>query len=358
MAKRTPLYDVQLAAGGKFVDFAGWDMPVQFSGGIVAEHQTVRTGCGLFDLGHMGRLHCSGPGALAFLSRRVTRPLASMKAGQVRYGLVCAEDGTVEDDVLVSRESETDFHVVVNAANTAKLLSLWEVGERDDTVLRDLTGEQAMIAVQGPDSLAMLTGIGLDGNDLRYYAMRDLMWRGHSVRISRTGYTGEDGFECFIASDAVVELYEAFAAAGAIPCGLGARDTLRLEAGMPLYGHELDREHTPVEAGLGFALGKDGGYIGAEVLLRQLEQGPPRKLVGLAVTGKRPPRHGYGVLKNDEQVGVVTSGAPSPTLGIGIAMAYVPPELAAVGTELEIDIRGRSREAATVVELPFYKRER
>lgn len=355
--RRTPLFDHHVAGGARMVDFAGWDMPLQYEG-IVAEHRRVREDCGCFDLGHMGRLRLSGPGALGFLDRRVTRPLASMALGQVRYGLVCAEDGTVEDDVLVSRERDDGFHVVVNASNREKLLGLWEPHLPDDAVLEDLTGSQAMIAVQGPRSAAVLAAVGLDPGDLRIYRFADHVWRDAPVRLSRTGYTGEDGCELFCPADRVGELWEAVRSAGAVPCGLGARDSLRLEAAMPLYGHELDREHTPVEAGLTFAVGKRGGFVGDEVLLRQLAEGPSRRLVGLRVDGPRPARHGYAVLHDGETVGAVTSGGPSPTLGHPIAMAYVPAALAEPGTRLRIDIRGRATADAEVVPLPFYKRER
>ena len=354
---QTALHACQMAAGAKMVDFHGWQMPVQFSG-IAAEHQAVRQNCGVFDLGHMGRVVVAGSGALAFLDRVITRPLASMQPGQVRYGLVCTTEGTVEDDVLVSREAADRFHVVVNASNREKILALWASQAGDDVIITDLTMEQAMFAVQGPDAAGLLADIGLDGQDLGYYRFVDRSVDGTSVRLSRTGYTGEDGFEVFCPADQTEAWWQRVVAAGALPCGLGARDTLRLEAGMPLYGQELDREHTPVEAGLSFAVGKQGGYIGDGVILEQLATGTATRLVGLRVDGKRPPRHGYAVLNAEEQVGAVTSGAPSPSLGYGIAMAYIPSQLATPGTELTIDIRGRSRESAVVVELPFYRRQR
>ncbi|MDA3960707.1 MAG: glycine cleavage system aminomethyltransferase GcvT [Planctomycetota bacterium] len=356
MTNQTALYHVQCSAGAKMVDFHGWMMPVQFAG-ISAEHRTVRSNCGVFDLGHMGRLRVSGAGTLAFLQRVCTRPLGSLADGQVRYSLVCADDGTVEDDILVSRESGESYHVVVNASNKGKILELWQPLVGDDANLTDLTDEQAMFAVQGPAAAELLATLGLDGRELKYYRFKDIALDGISVRLSRTGYTGEDGFELFCPSTAVADLWQRVVDAGGVPCGLGARDTLRLEAGMPLYGNELDRAHTPVEAGLAFAVGMKGNYTGATVLQQQAEAGTARKLVGLQVLGKRPPRHGYPVLNGDDVVGEVTSGAPSPTLGHGIAMAYVPSELSAIGTQLSIDIRGRSREAATVVPLPFYRRK-
>jgi aminomethyltransferase len=352
--ERTVLHSVQAAAGGKYVDFHGWDMPVQFAG-IVAEHHAVRTGCGVFDLGHMGRLAFHGTSALAFLERVVTRALGSMKPGQVRYGLVLAEDGTVEDDVLVSREGEQDWHVVVNASNREKLLALWlpQLAQLPgEVVCRDLTATQAMIAVQGPQAPALLAGLGLDGRGLKYYSFLDIAWKGTTVRLSRTGYTGEDGFECFVETTRVVELWQAVVAAGATLCGLGARDTLRLEAGMPLYGNELDRSVTPRDAGLDFALNPQGGFIGSAALSARQ---PSQRLVGLRCLEKRVPRTGYAVHHNGSVVGRITSGTLSPTLGQAIGMAYVDVALAAPGTALQVDIRG-TLVTAEVVALPFYKR--
>jgi aminomethyltransferase len=330
VTQRTVLHALQAAAGGRFIDFGGWDMPVQFAG-IAAEHQAVRNGCGLFDLGHMGRLILDGPHAATFLAKRVCRPLLDMKAGQVRYGLVLAADGTVEDDVLVSREAEARWHVVVNAGNRAKVLGLWAADLTPAVGLRDITAEQAMLAVQGPGAADLLAGLGLDGRELKY------------------------GFECFLPTAHAEALWEAVRAAGATLCGLGARDSLRLEAGMPLYGHELDRSTTPVEAGLGFAVDPAGTFIGAAAVQRQLREGTAKRLVGIRMRDKRVPRQGYAVLHDGAAVGAVTSGTLSPTLGQAIGMAFVPTALAAVGTALTIDVRGTAC-AADVVALPFYKR--
>ncbi len=351
---RTVLYAAQSAAGGKLIDFHGWEMPVQFSG-IAAEHLAVRTACGVFDLGHMGRLRVSGSGAVAFLERVVCRALVDLKPGRVRYGLVLADDGTVEDDVLVSREGADAWHVVVNASNREKLLGIWLPTLPAQVAITDLTATEAMIAVQGPTAAALLAGLGLSGDGLPYYAFVDRPWQGTTVRLSRTGYTGEDGYECFVPSERVVELWQAVVAAGALPCGLGARDTLRLEAGMPLYGNELDRSVTPVAAGLTFALNKAGGYIGAAAIAKQLASGPAQRLVGLVCRERRVPRHGYAVLSNGATVGVVTSGTLSPTLGVALGMAYVATALAVPGTVVQIDVRGTAVDAE-VVALPFYKR--
>ncbi len=357
MAERTVLFQAQSARGAKMVDFHGWEMPVQFAG-IAVEHAAVRTACGVFDLGHMGRLHVDGVAAMTFLSQNACRPLASMKPGAVRYALVLADDGTVEDDILISKESDDAWHVVVNASNREKVLDLWrdraaKAGVRID----DRTAREAMIAVQGPRAADLLAGLGLDARAAKYYSFADLTWRGATVRLSRTGYTGEDGFECFIASERAVELWTAVVDAGATPCGLGARDTLRLEAGMPLYGNELGRDTTPVEAGLGFAVNKDGGFVGAPRVLLQLANGPERKLVGLRMRDKRVPRSHYPVQVDARQIGHVTSGTLSPTVGQAIGMAYVEARYAAPGTAVTVDIRGTPC-LADVVELPFYKRAR
>ena len=357
MARRTGLYDAQKALGGKLIDFHGWEMPVQFAG-IAAEHLGVRTGCGAFDLGHMGRLQVDGTRALAFLGSQVCRTLHDIRPGQVRYGLVLAPDGTVEDDVLVSCLAADSFHVVVNAGNRERILELWQPpAQQQGVAVSDLSERQAMIAVQGPRSPSLLAGLGLDTAGIRCCAFADRTWRGVPVRLSRSGYTGEDGFECFLPSDHAVALWQAVIAAGAMPCGLGARDTLRLEAGMPLYGNELDRTVTPVEAGLIFAINPAGGFTGAEVVLAQLRDGPARKLVGLVVPDRRVPRQGYPVVSAGAVVGRITSGTLSPTLGKAIGMAYVPAALAAPGTALLVDVRG-TQVGAEVVPLPFYRREK
>jgi aminomethyltransferase len=355
VSERTLLFPLQLAGGAKMIDFHGWEMPVQFSG-IVAEHRAVRTAAGAFDLCHMGRLALHGPGAAAFLARRVCRPLLDMAPGVVRYALVLAADGTVEDDVLVSREGDESWHVVVNASNRARILALWQP-ELGSVRLEDLTASQAMIAVQGPQARTLLEGLGLASGGLGYYRFRDVPWRGSTVRLSRTGYTGEDGCECFLPADRAADLWQALIGAGVLPCGLGARDTLRLEAGMPLYGQELDRTTTPVEAGLTFACGTAGGYVGDAVVLRQLAEGAPRRLIGLRMRGRRVPRSHYPLRAGGAVVGAVTSGTLSPSLDAAIGMGYVPRALAEPGTVIEVDVRGEAH-AAEVVPLPFYKRPR
>ena len=359
MPSRTVLYDLQKAAAAKLIDFHGWEMAVQFTS-IAAEHQAVRTQAGAFDLCHMGRLRVSGAGSGAFLSRQVSRPSADMVPGQVRYGMVLAADGTIEDDVLVSKESDTSWHVVVNASNKDKILDLWRPLLGSAVACEDLTGRQAMIAIQGPQALERLAGLGLDAHVAKYYAFVDREWHGIPIRLSRTGYTGEDGCECFLPTEHAPQLWQAALGAGITPCGLGARDTLRLEAGMPLYGNELDRTTTPIEAGLAFAVGKKGGYVGDTVILEQLRQGPAKQLVGLRMLEKRVPRSHYPIYpivqgQGQAALGAITSGTLSPTLNQAIGMGYVPRALATVGTQLQVDVRGQLV-AAEVVQLPFYRR--
>lgn len=356
MPVRTPLFAVQQASGGKMVDFAGWEMAVQFAG-IGPEHAAVRTAAGAFDVCHMGRLRLSGPGALAFLERRTCRALADLAPGRVRYSLALADDGGAIDDLLISREAADRFHVVCNAGNRANIITPWQAEAGAGVVVEDLSAIQGMVAVQGPKAPAILAGLGLDPAGLKNYAFRDATWRGQPIRISRTGYTGEDGAELMPPAGLTADLWQAVVAAGVAPCGLGARDTLRLEAAMPLYGHELDRGTTPVEAGLDWVVNKAGGFIGAERVLRQLAEGPARRLVGLRMVDKRVPRQGYAVLHDGATVGQVTSGTLSPTLGMALGMAFVAAKLAAPGTRLAVDVRGQVC-AAEVVALPFYKRPR
>ncbi len=348
--RRTPLHALHAAAAARFVDFGGWEMPVQYAG-IAAEHQAVRRHCGLFDVSHMGRLRIRGADAPAWLDRVVCRRCSDLAIGQTRYGMLLADDGGVIDDVLVAREAADAFHMVINAGNRDGDLAHLRSLLARAVAIDDLSDAQAMIAVQGPAALALLAGLGLDGRDLKAYRFRDLPWRGTKVRVSRTGYTGEDGAECFAPAERIGELWQALIAAGAVACGLGARDTLRLEAAMPLHGHELDRSTTPREAGLDFALNPAGGYLGAAGVAQPLR----KRLVGLGVPSKRVPRQGSPVLAGARPIGVVTSGTLSPTLGRAIGMAFVAPDQAAPGTVLAIDLRG-TRVEAVVESLPFYRR--
>lgn len=367
--KLTVLNDVHRRLGGRLVEFGGFEMPVQYSS-IVEEHNTVRTAAGLFDLCHMGRFEVTGEGAVAAVNHVITNNVAAMPVGQIRYALVLNDAGGVRDDVLVYRMKDSVL-LVVNASNRDKLLGWF--GDRlptQDAVFHDRSEEIAMIAVQGPAAEGILAPVTTttwveDLPSLGYYRISDCVvnlggseFRGH---ISRTGYTGEDGFELYVTSDRAVELWDAVTAAGGEvlkPCGLGARDTLRLEAGMPLYGHELDEQTSPIEANLGFAvkLKKPDGFIGSDAVRQVKQEGPPRRLRGFTVEGRRVAREGMTVYAGDEAVGTTTSGAPSPTLGRNIAMAYVASNVAD-DVPLEVDIRG-TRVPLAPHSVPFYEREK
>lgn len=376
---KTPLYDWHVAHGARMVDFGGWAMPLQYSS-IIEEHQTTRTAVGLTDVSHMGRLRFEGPGAAVFLAETLTRRVADLGLGQIRYSLVTNHQGGVLDDVLVgyydNAYGQPFYVMVVNAGNRVKIVR-WIEGlltpERahrpgHEVVWSDLTPLWAMFAIQGPRSVELLQPlIDVDLGNMKYY-------RGEQVRllhpaarrqggiISRTGYTGEDGFELSVGADIAQALWDVLVTLGeplgAVPTGLGCRDTLRLEAGMPLYGHELSEQINPFEAGLGFACHLAGyDFPGRNALLEIERQPLARTRIGLELTGRRAAREGATILRDQQTVGKVTSGTFSPTLEKPIAMGYVQPELAAPGTELEVDIRGR-RHPARVVELPFYRRNK
>lgn len=363
--KQTTLHDVHVDLGAKMVEFGGWHMPVQY-GPILEEVQRVRQRTGLFDLGHMGRVLVRGKDAVAFVDRVVTCYCGGLGEGVIRYGLLCREDGNPIDDVLVYR-GEADVFIVVNASNTDADLA-WlrgHAGEFEVEIV-DQTAELAMLALQGHGSQAVLQQLvdGLDLASLGYYKFAFGSLAGlDDVRISRTGYTGEDGFEVYFPDAESVRIWQALLEAGEseelAPIGLGARDTLRLEAGMALYGHEIDLEHNPIEAGLSFAVSfksEKGEWIGREALAR-IKEHPRRKLVGLTTEGKRVPRQGYELFKANEHVGDVCSGAVSPTIGKNIGSAYLPLEWATASETIEMDIRGK-RQECTVVDLPFYSRKR
>lgn len=363
MANRTPLYDWHVARGARMVDFAGWDMPIQY-GTITDEHRAVRTGAGLFDISHMGRLEFRGPNASDLLQRLYTNDVASMKEGQARYGLVCNDAGGILDDVLVYRFADF-WMMVVNASNREKILA-WIARHKDaGTAVTDRTAEWAMVAVQGPRAVAIVTALWPSADDLKYYfasfhkAGRD---GGTPLVVSRTGYTGEDGFELIVpAQNAVATVDRLMKAAGdqgtdLVPCGLGARDTLRLEAAMPLYGHELGETTDPFQAGLAWAVKMEkGDFIGRDALARRRRDPSLRRRVGLELAGKRIAREGAAIVRGGREIGRVTSGTFSPTFQKPIAMAYVEPAATTVGTECEADVRGKT-EPARVVAMPFYKR--
>ncbi|MCX4819521.1 glycine cleavage system aminomethyltransferase GcvT [Streptomyces sp. NBC_01142] len=367
----TALDAVHRSLGATMTDFAGWDMPLRY-GSERDEHNAVRTKAGLFDLSHMGEITVTGPQAAALLDYALVGNIGGVAVGRARYTMICRPDGGILDDLIVYRlgGSETpEYLVVANAGNAQVVLdALTERAAGFDAEVRDDRDAYALIAVQGPESpgiLKSLTDADLDG--LKYYAGLPGTVAGVPALIARTGYTGEDGFELFVepqhAEKLWVALTEAGAPAGLIPCGLSCRDTLRLEAGMPLYGHELTTALTPFDAGLGRVVKfeKEGDFVGRTALTaaaERAESSPPRKLVGLIAEGRRVPRAGYQVVAGGQVVGEVTSGAPSPTLGKPIAIAYVDAAHAAPGSEgVGVDIRG-AHEPYEVVALPFYKRQK
>ena len=361
---RTPLHDRHAAAGGRLIPFAGYEMPVQYRS-ILEEHRAVRSAAGLFDLSHMGEVQVAGPEAVAFLRYALVSDPGALEPGQAQYAMLCQEDGGIIDD-LICYHVDGAYLVVCNAANhdavVEHLAALIARGDFDAT-LDDRSERTALVAPQGPAAagiLSTLTDLPLE--ELGYYrAMRGDV-AGVDCLVARTGYTGEDGFELFCGARHAGHLWDALLEAGSakglIPAGLGARDTLRLEAGMPLYGNELDRTINPFEANLGRVVKLDKGeFIGRAALAQVQQAGPRRKLIGLVMRENAIPRNGYAVRHNGEEVGLVTSGTASPTLGEKVAMAYVPAELAAVGAAFEVVVRDRPFRAEQV-KLPFYKRPR
>ncbi|HSQ55432.1 MAG TPA: glycine cleavage system aminomethyltransferase GcvT [Gemmata sp.] len=352
---RTPLFQWHIEHGARMVPFSGWEMPVQYSG-IATEHNAVRSAAGLFDISHMARVSFGGPDALALLEKVFTNSVATMKGMQVRYGLVCKEDGGILDDILVYRWPY-GFAAVINAGNREKILAWLEKQKTGMNLgIQDQTFDTTMVAVQGPRAVELVAGMFADDvTKLKYYFAQPTRYHDKGCVVSRTGYTGEDGFEVMVPNALGVTLWEDFIARGALPCGLGARDTLRLEAAMPLYGHELNESIDPIQAGLSWAVKLDkGDFIGREALKAADPNKPVR--VGLEIDGKRAAREGSAILAlTDSSAGTVTSGSFCPWLDKSLAMGYVSSELASPGTKLKIDVRG-SKLDATVVPLPFYKR--
>ena len=367
--RATPLRAVHESLGATMTAFAGWLMPLRYRS-ETAEHQAVRNAAGLFDLSHMGEIAVTGPGAPGALDYALVGHLSAVAPGRARYTMICAPDGGVLDDLIVYRLADTEYLVVANAANTATVAAaLRDRAAGHDAEVRDQTDEYALIAIQGPHAariLAPLTDISLDG--VKYASGHRCTVAGQPVLLARTGYTGEDGFELFTGPDGAEALWAALAGAGAgdglVPAGLAARDTLRLEAGMPLYGNELSAETTPFDAGLGrvVVFDKPADFVGRAALAEWAHAPPRRVLAGLIGESRRVPRHGYPVIWDGASCGTVTSGAPSPTLAVPIAMAYLDPEAAERARDdgvgrLAVDIRGRP-EPARMTDLPFYRRPR
>ena len=361
MAQRTPLYEVHVHAGARLVEFAGWEMPVQYEG-IIAEHEAVRTRVGLFDVSHMGEVVFRGPKALESLQRIFTNDLSRCADGQAQYGCLCRESGGIVDDVVVYRRSADDLLVCVNAANRQKDFE-WLRGHAFGADVQNESDAWAQLALQGPravEVLQRLTSVRLSSVGTYRFTAGDVA--GFSCLVARTGYTGEDGFELFCAAEHGPTLWgalmEAGAAEGIAPCGLGARDSLRLEMAYRLYGSDMDDSTTPLEAGLAWVVKFDkGDFVGKAALVKQKEAGLSKKLVGFTLVDAGIPRHGYAVLQDGKAVGTVTSGTKSPSLGTAIGLAYVPPALAAEGSTFAVDIRGRAA-AAKVVKTPFYAKKK
>jgi len=360
MPLRTPLYDTHVASGARMVDFAGWDMPVQYSG-LLEEHEAVRTRAGLFDVSHMGEVVFRGPRALEALNRVFTNDLSRAADGQAQYGCLCRDNGGIVDDVVVYRRSPEDLLVCVNAANRQKDFE-WLRDHAGGADVRNESDEWVQLAIQGPRAAAIvgrLTRADLGAIATFRFAEADVA--GIRCTAARTGYTGEDGFELFCRPDRGPDLWRALVEAGKadglLPAGLGARDTLRLEMAYRLYGSDMDDSTTPLEAGLAWVVKTDkGDFVGRDAILRQKAGGLPRKLVGFVLTDPGIARHGYDVTRDGQKVGAVTSGTKSPSLKTSIGLAYVPPALAAEGSNFAIDIRGRPA-AAQVVKTPFYARK-
>lgn len=365
--KRTALYDRHTALGARIIPFAGFEMPVQYEG-IIAEHKAVRSKAGLFDLGHMGEFLVTGPDALAFLQYTTTNDLSTLEPGQAKYTLLPNENGGVVDDLIVYRnpEGEDGYMVVMNASNAARDVAWWnELRTRRDDMnvkLEDISGQTGMIAIQGPASAAIMAKVTDENLDaIDYFSWTNATVAGASTKLARTGYTGEDGFEIYASNDDIATVWDAVMGAGKddglVPVGLGARDTLRMEAKMPLYGQELGDDISPYEAGLGWAVSLDkGDFVGRDPIADAKANKPARRLVGFKLTGRGgSPRTHYPVAVDGEVIGEVTSGAMSPTLGENIGLALIKREYAGVGKPLQVIIRDKPVEAVQV-KTPFYKR--
>ncbi len=355
--KRTPLYDIHVEAGARMVEFGGWEMPVQYRG-IIEEHRRVRSAVGLFDVSHMGEFEAEGPHALAALQRLTTNDVAALAVGQVQYSLLCYPHGGIVDDLTVYRLADDRFMVTVNAANIDKDWA-WVTEHGGDARWRDVSADTALIAVQGPRAERLVGRLAdVDVTALGYYRFAAGRVAGVPALVSRTGYTGEDGFELYVPAGEAARLWRALLGAGqdegAAPIGLGARDTLRLEVRYLLYGNDIDETTHPLEAGLGWVVKPaKGDFIGREAIERVRAEGPRRRLVGLEMADRVVARHGYQVLADGAPAGVVTSGSYGPSVDRSIALAYVAAARAAVGTELAVAVRGQPR-PARVVRTPFY----
>jgi aminomethyltransferase len=359
--KRTPLHQVHRAAGAKMVDFGGWDMPVQYSG-IVDEHNAVRSAAGLFDVSHMGEIEVRGPEAMKLVDYVTTNAVAKLRDGQAHYSGLLYEHGGFVDDILVHKVSDDSYFLCVNASNQDKDFEhIQAAASGFNCEVEFASGKYAQLAIQGPKALEIAQRLAdVPLRPIRYYWFVDSVFAGVPARIARTGYTGEDGFEVYVAPEHAIAVWNAILEAGRPfgikPCGLGARNTLRLESKMALYGHEIGASITPLEADLGWIVKLDkGDFIGSAALRKQAAKGVTRKLVGFEMRGRGIGRDGYEVLLDGIPAGWVTSGSPAPTLGKNIGLCYLPVEHARPGQRIEIAIRNQAVEAETVP-TPFYKR--
>ncbi len=362
--RRTPLYEEHEKLGGRLVPFAGWAMPVQYEG-ISAEHRAVRERAGLFDVSHMGELELTGEHAAAVVDYLVTNALARIEDGQAMYTCCCNAGGTILDDLIIYKRAADRILVVCNASNRDKISAHFKAAADNHCDFKDVSDDTALIALQGPRALGVLekAGVGIadPARNLASFRFRDTTVAGVACTVARTGYTGEDGVEIFCAGSDAPALWRALMAAGKdvgiAPAGLGARDTLRLEARLSLYGNDIDETTNPIEAGLAWTVKLDkGDFVGREAIQRVKDQGPGRKLVGFEMAGRGIARHGYPLLDAaGKAVGVCTSGGPSPTLDKNIGLGYLPADMTATGTGFKVDCRGKAVDAV-VVKTPFYKR--
>lgn len=356
--KRTPLFDVHVRLGAKMVPFGGWDMPVFYPTGIIAEHNAVRTSAGIFDIGHMGIVSVSGNKAEDFLQMVLTNDVSKLASGSAHYSLILNRSGGIIDDIFVYRIPGGKIVLVLNASNADKDIEWFKKNASGGVKITDLKDNMTLLALQGPRSQDQLQNIC--GSDLKKLGHHQILATvnldGNESMVSRTGYTGEDGFELFIDRSKAETIWNKLIKLGAAPCGLGARDTLRLEAGMPLYGHEYNEGLTPLETPFMFAVKMDKkDFVGKEHLVMQKGHGISKKLVGIKINGSGIPRQGYKLYKNGSVIGYVTSGTMSPTLNIPICMGYVKIEFSATGGPVDVEIRNRMV-PAEIVKLPFYKR--
>jgi aminomethyltransferase len=354
--RRTPFYEAHVEAGAKLMPFAGWEMPVQYPEGITAEHEAVRNGCGIFDVSHMGQIEVRGRQALEFLQRALTNDASKVEVGGSQYSCLCEEGGGVLDDLFSYRLADERWLSVTNASNHERDFKRYQMeAKRWDVEVEDVAESIAMIAVQGPQARQILAEM-VDEDLPDRFKVKTIAVGGSPMMVCGTGYTGEDGVELLMPPEAALDTWKALISAGAVPSGLGARDTLRLEACYCLYGNELSQERTPIEAGLGWAVKEETGFVGSEACLEAREDPAGDRLVAFTLPDGGIPRSGNPILKEGERIGEVSSGTLSPTLDVGIGMGYVPGKFSDVGTAIEIDVRGKTR-SAVVTKMPLYSRD-